>query len=89
MKKIVEEVGGEGLNDLLGKKIMVYSCRFFYTGTLKSFDSNYLTLSDAKIIYDTGTHQKDKTAWESVEDLWAKDWRIRLACVESFGEAPF
>jgi len=40
-----------GLNDLLGKKVVVYSCRFFYTGTLKSIDSDYITLSEAKIIY--------------------------------------
>jgi len=89
MRKIVEEVSGEGLDCLLGEKVVIYSCRFIYTGVLKGINTTCILLSDAKIVYDTGAHQKGKTSWETCENTWSSDWYIQLASIESFGKSPF
>ena len=88
MRKIVESKDN-AFDDLLGKKIVVYACRFIYTGILEACDNNTLSLSDAHIIYDTGEHTKDKKSWGVVEKCWSSDWSVQIASIESFGLSPF
>ena len=79
----------QGIRSLVGKKIVVYACRFIYTGVVAYADDQYVRLSDAHIVYDTGAHDKDKKSWDTVEPTWNSTWYIQLSSIESFGEAPF
>ena len=88
MRKLVES-DSNAFDPLLGKKIVVYGCRFIYTGILEAVDNNTLLLSDAHIIYDTGEHSKDKKDWDTVEPCWSNDWHVQIASIESFGLSPF
>ena len=89
MKKIVEEVSGEGLVSLLGEKVIIYACRFIYTGILKGVNDTCILLNGAKIVYDTGANTRDKTEWACDENCWSKDWYVQIASIESFGKSPF
>jgi len=89
MKKIVEEIGGEGLEALLGLNVVIYSCRFIYAGTLRGVSETTVLLGDARIVYDTGSHVKGKKEWETCENTWSSDWYIQIASIESFGKSPF
>lgn len=73
----------------LGKKVVIYACRFIYTGILEAYDDTSILLSDTHIIYDTGPHEGGKKAWDTVEPCWSNDWHIQIASIESFGLSPF
>jgi hypothetical protein len=88
MRKIVES-DSNAFDSLLGKKIVVYACRFIYTGILEACDNTTLLLKDAKIVYDTGEHTSPKKAWANVEPCWSSDWHVQIASIESFGLSPF
>lgn len=88
MRKIVESKDN-AFDGLLGKKIVVYACRFIYTGILEACDNNTLSLSDTHIVYDTGEHADNKMAWANVEPCWSSDWNVQIASIESFGLSPF
>lgn len=88
MRKLIES-DANAFDSLLGKKIVVYACRFIYTGILEAVDNNTLLLSDAHIIYDTGEHHSNKKAWATVEPCWTSHWNVQIASIESFGLSPF
>lgn len=88
MRKIIES-DTTAFDGLLGKKIVVYACRFIYTGVLEACDNATLSLSDTHIVYDTGDHTKQKKAWANVEPCWSSDWNVQIASIESFGLSPF
>ena len=54
MKKIVQEVSGEGLESLLGEKIMVWCLNYIYHGTLVGVGDGDIHLEDAGVVYETG-----------------------------------
>jgi hypothetical protein len=88
MKKIVE-TSASPFDPLLGKTIVVYACRFIYTGILSEVDDKVLVLTNAQIVYDTGEHKSPKKAWACVEPLWSDTWNIQVDSIESFGLSPF
>jgi len=71
------------LQSYLNKKIVIYCCRYIYTGTVISIDDFSLRLKDGGIIYETGSHNADN--WESFEAI-KKDHCVALQSIESFGE---
>jgi hypothetical protein len=88
MKKIVE-VSNSGLESLLGKKVVIYACRFIYTGKLTGVNDNCIEIEGAQIVYDTGEHTNSKKSWTNVENMWNDTWYISTTSIESFGLAPF
>ena len=54
MKKIVEEVVGEGLESLLGQRIIVWCMNYNYAGKLIGVNDTDILLTDASVVYETG-----------------------------------
>lgn len=82
MKKIVEEVSGEGLHKLLGERITLFCGNYIYTGKLTGINDTCVLLTEAAIVYETGEFSSKE--WEDAQRL-PSDWYVQLAWVESFG----
>lgn len=82
MKKIVIEDSGEGLIKLLGERVTLYCQTFIYSGVLAGVNDDCVLLTDAEIVYDTGSHSKKE--WELAEKM-PHDWYIMKSKIESFG----
>lgn len=82
MKKIVEQVEGEGLEKLLGEQVTLLCANYFYNGRLVGVSSTNVLLENAKIIYDTGLWNADD--WALAEVL-PGPWYVQIAFIESFG----
>lgn len=82
MKKIVEEVSGEGLEKLLGERVTLYCQVYIYTGKLIGVNDTCVLLSDAAVVYETGAYN-DKS-WKDAQAL-PHDWYVMKHAIESFG----
>ena len=82
MKKLVEEVNGEGLDKLIGERITLFCMNYIYTGRLTGVNETCVLLTDAAIVYETGELTSDK--WKDAQSL-PNDWYVQLSSVESFG----
>ena len=82
MKKLVEEVQGEGLVKLLGERVTLFCCRYIYTGKLVGVNDTCVLLEDAGIVYETGS--LDSKDWSDKQDL-PGDWYVQMCSIESFG----
>jgi hypothetical protein len=82
MKKIVQEVSGEGLDRLLGERITMFCANYIYTGVLAGVNESCVLLTNAAIVYETGPFG-DK-AWKDAQNL-PGDWYVQIAAIESFG----
>ena len=82
MKKLIEEVSGEGLESLLGERITLFCCRYIYTGKLIGVNESCVLLTDCGIVYETGG--LDSKTWEDYQKL-PHDWYIQVGSIESFG----
>ena len=70
--------------DMLGKTIHLYCCRYIYRGRVLAVDATTVLLTDACIVYETGPLH---TAAKDAQKL-PSDHRVMLASVESWGEVP-
>jgi hypothetical protein len=82
MKKIIEEVNGEGLEKLLGERVTLFCFNYIYTGKLTGVNSNYVLLTDAAIVYETG--ELTTKQWADAQPL-PNDWYVMTSAIESFG----
>jgi len=82
MKKIVEQVEGEGIIKFLGERITIFCANYIYTGTLTDVNDDCVLLSDAAIVYETGPFT-DKV-WKDAQKL-PGPWYVALAAIESYG----
>ena len=82
MKKLVEEVNGEGLDKLIGERVTLFCMNYIYTGRLTGVNETCVLLTDAAIVYETGELTSDK--WKDAQSL-PNDWYVQLSSVESFG----
>ena len=82
MKKIVEQVSGEGLEKLLGERVTLFCMNYIYTGKLIGVNDSCVLLGDAAIVYETGAFS-DK-AWKDAQPL-PNEWYVKTASIESFG----
>lgn len=83
MKKLVkiEEVEGEGLVGLLGQRVTLFSAAYIYTGELVGVNDEYVKLSDAYIVYETGPLNTKE--WKDAQKL-PHDVYVMKGMVESF-----
>lgn len=82
MKKLVEEISGEGLEKLLGERVTLFCCRYIYTGKLIGVNTDCVLLTDAGIVYETGA--LDSKDWSDMQKL-PHDWYVQKNTIESFG----
>ena len=82
MKKIVQEVSGEGLEKLMGERITLFCLNYIYTGTLAGVNESCVLLDKAAIVYETGPLQDKK--WTDAQDLPGQ-WYVQIGAIESFG----
>ena len=83
MRRIVEEVDGEGLESLLGKRVCLWCLNYIYHGKLTGVNEHDIRLDDAKIIYETG--DLDAKEFSDAQSL-PSTWYIRTSTIESYGE---
>ena len=82
MKKIVEEVSGEGFEKLLGERITLFCANYIYTGKLVGINDTCVLLEDAGIVYETGDFKAK--GWQDMQSL-PGPWYVMLQGIESFG----
>lgn len=87
MKKLVqvEEVDGEGLEGLLGERVLLICAGYFYEGKLVGVNGSFVKIEDAHIVYATGAWS-DK-AYADTQKLHQKEWYIQRGLIESFGKS--
>ena len=83
MKKLIEEVNGEGFEKLLGERITLFCLNYIYTGKLIGVNEHDLMLEDAAIVYETGPF--DTKDWKDAQRLPGGVHYVRTAAVESYG----
>jgi len=82
MKRIIEEVSGEGLEKLLGERVTLFCMNYIYTGKLSGVNEKCVLLTDAAIVYETGEFSDKK--WKDAQPL-PRDWYVSTNSIESFG----
>ena len=82
MKRLVEEVNGEGLEAFLGEKILLLCANYFYTGKLVGVNEAFVLLADASIVYETGPWS-DST-YKDCQAI-GSSWYVRIDMIESYG----
>ena len=82
MRKIVEEVSGEGLEKLLGERVTLFCLNYIYTGKLMGVNPSCVLLEEAAIVYETGDLTDKK--WKDAQKL-PSSWYVQIGCIESFG----
>ena len=83
MKVLVEENSEEGLEGLLGKRVLLVSAGYFYEGKLVDVNSTCVKLEDSSIVYDTGDWES-KT-YSDIQKLNTDVWYVNTGLIESFG----
>ena len=83
MKVVVQEVEGEGLESLMGKRITLMCSNYFYTGVLAGVNTTCVKLTDPAIVYDTGSWSKEKY---EIEEALPTTIYVQTAAIEAFGE---
>ena len=82
MKKIIEEVEGEGLVKLLGQRVTLFCLNYIYAGKLSGVNETCVLLTAAVVVYETGGFMDAK--WRDAQPL-PNDWYVQLSAIESFG----
>jgi len=81
--KVIEEKENEGLQAFLGKRITLYCLNYIYTGDLVGVNETCVKLSDASIVYETGSYIEKN--WKDAQKL-PHAWYVQISAIESFGE---
>ena len=86
MKRVVQvqEIEGDGLEALLGKQVFIFGSNYNYAGKLIGVNTHDIILEDAGIVFETGSF--DTAGFKDFQKFPAKEWRIRTAAIESYGE---
>ena len=82
MKKLIEQVEGEGFEALLGETITVFCLNYIYTGKLTGVNDSCILLESPKIVYETGPF--NEPSWKDAQSL-PNCLYIQTGCIESFG----
>ncbi len=83
MKVLVETKDKEGLESLLGHRVLLLCAGYFYEGKLVGVNKTCVKLDSAAIVYSTGTWS-DKN-YADIQKLHTKEWYVRKNLIESFG----
>ena len=84
MKRIVETTDG-GFAAVLGENVVLFCGVYIYTGQLVGVNDDHVELSDAKIVYETGSLTEGE--WTDAQALPGAVWRVMRQGIESWGYA--
>ena len=79
----VEEVDGEGLMALLGRRVLIMSAGYFYEGELEGVNTDFVKLQDPHIVYSTGAWSDEK--YSDIQSLNQDEWYVEKNLIESYG----
>jgi hypothetical protein len=82
MKRLIEQVDGEGLEGLMGQRITLFCLNYIYTGKLVGVNDTCVKLEDAAIVYETGPLLEK--GWRDAQNL-PGSWYVSIGAIESFG----
>lgn len=82
MKRLIEEVDGEGLEALLGERVTLFCLNYIYTGKLIGVNDRFVLLKDAAIVYETGPLTDGE--WKDAQKL-PHNWYVKRQAIESYG----
>lgn len=82
MKRLIEDVEGEGLASLMGQRVTLFCVNYIYTGKIVGVNDQDVKLSDPAIVYETGAF--DDESWIDAQSL-PNDLYVRTAAIESYG----
>ena len=82
MKKIIQQVEGEGLESLLGERVTFFCMNYIYTGTLIGVNESCVLLDEPSIVYETGPFNKKE--WLDAQRL-PNQMYVQISSIESFG----
>jgi hypothetical protein len=85
MKKLVENVENEGLDGLLGERVLLMCAGYFYEGKLIGVNNTFVKLEDAAIVYSTGDWS-DKN-YSDIQKLHQSEWYVQRGLIESYGKS--
>jgi len=83
MKKVIFEELNEGLESLLGEKVLLLCANYFYVGVLEGVNESCILLKDPAIVYETGPWT-DKQ-YKDVQKLHVDKFYVQRSAIESFG----
>lgn len=81
MKRLIEDVDGEGLIGLMGQRITLFCVNYIYTGKLVGVNEAYVMLADAGIVYETGDFQESD--WRDYQSMTNPVY-VMMSAVEAF-----
>jgi len=82
MKKLVEQVDGEGMESLLGEQVTFFCMNYIYTGKLIGINDTCVLLEKPCIVYETGAFTEK--AWKDAQPVCPRLY-IQTSSIESFG----
>ncbi len=83
MKRIIEETENQGLESLLGERVLLMCAGYFYEGKLMGVNAQCVELSDPGIVYETGAF--DKKEYSDLQKMHTEKWFVSIPLIESFG----
>jgi len=84
MKKIIEEVSGEGLESLLGENVVLWCSNYIYSGKMVGVNEHDVLLQYAHVVYETG--DLCATKWKDAQAL-PGPWYVRTSFIEAYGKS--
>lgn len=86
MKRIIQETTGEGLDSLLGERVILLCAAYFYEGELVGVNEHDVVLKDPHIVFSAGSWEE--TGYSNIESIkHADEWIVRTASIESYGKS--
>jgi len=83
--KVLVETREDGLESLMGKKVILFCANYFYTGKLVGVGKTTVKLEEAAIVYETGPFSDVK--YRDEQKIGGKEHYVRIPAIESFGES--
>lgn len=84
MKRVVKtKEGPGGLESLLAQEVLVMCQNYFYTGKLTGINTDSIELSNASLVYETGSWSEK--GYKDAQKLPGAVWYVQLRAIESFG----
>lgn len=83
MKRIIEETENQGLESLLGERVLLMCTGYFYEGKLEGVSEQCVELSDPYIVYETGSFSDE--AYKDSQKLHTEKWFVSIPLIESYG----
>lgn len=63
--------------------ITLFCMTYFYTGVIEAVNGETIVLKGAKLVYETGAFSDAN--FKDAQSLGARQWFVRIPCIESFG----